>query len=85
MQALLNRTWLPTLSVTGAEGFPALQDAGNVLRPFTSAKLSFRLPPTADAYKATDALKETLEKDPPYGAQVEFKVDGKEAGWNAPA
>ena len=26
-------TWEPTLSVTGAEGFPPLQDAGNVLRP----------------------------------------------------
>ena len=48
-------------------------------------RVTFRLPPTADAYQATDALKATLEKDPPYGAQVEFKVDGEEAGWNAPA
>jgi hypothetical protein len=44
VQALLNRTWEPTLSVTGAEGFPALQDAGNVLRPYTAFKLSLRLP-----------------------------------------
>ncbi len=36
LQALLKRTWEPTLSVTGAEGFPALQDAGNVLRPYTA-------------------------------------------------
>jgi acetylornithine deacetylase/succinyl-diaminopimelate desuccinylase-like protein len=49
VQALLNRTWTPTLSVTGAEGFPALQDAGNVLRPYTAFKLSLRLPPLVDA------------------------------------
>jgi acetylornithine deacetylase/succinyl-diaminopimelate desuccinylase-like protein len=45
----VNRTWTPTLSVTGAEGFPALQDAGNVLRPYTAFKLSLRLPPLVDA------------------------------------
>ena len=49
LQALINRTWTPTLSVTGAEGFPALQDAGNVLRPYTAFKLSLRLPPLVDA------------------------------------
>jgi acetylornithine deacetylase/succinyl-diaminopimelate desuccinylase-like protein len=39
VEALLNRTWKPTLSVTGAEGFPAIRDAGNVLRPYTAFKL----------------------------------------------
>ena len=28
-EGLLRRTWMPALSVTGAEGFPALADAGN--------------------------------------------------------
>ena len=42
LQALLNRTWLPTLSVTGAEGFPEMKNAGNVLRPYTAFKLSLR-------------------------------------------
>ena len=45
LQALLQRTWVPTLSVTGAEGLPAFKDAGNVLRPSTAFKLSLRLPP----------------------------------------
>ncbi|MFX5530272.1 hypothetical protein ABTD83_20505, partial [Acinetobacter baumannii] len=31
VEALLNRTWRPTLSVTGVDGFPTLQNAGNVL------------------------------------------------------
>ena len=47
-ELLLNSNWRPTLSVTGAEGLPSLQNAGNVLRPFTTLKLSFRLPPGVD-------------------------------------
>ena len=45
-EALLNRTWRPALSVIGADGLPAIANAGNVLRPRTSLKLSLRLPPT---------------------------------------
>jgi hypothetical protein len=52
LQALLARTWAPTLSVTGAEGLPDLQNAGNVLRPYTAFKLSLRLPPLVDAAQA---------------------------------
>ena len=53
-EALLNRTWRPTLSVIGAEGFPAPQDSGNVLRPYTAFKLSLRLPPLVDAASAVE-------------------------------
>ncbi len=84
-ELVLNRTWRPTLSVTGVEGLPALADAGNVLRPHTAFKLSFRLPPTADAGRAAEALKKTLESDPPYGAKVWFQVSDASGGWNAPA
>ncbi len=35
VEALLNRTWRPALSVTGAEGLPPVGSAGNVLRPAT--------------------------------------------------
>ena len=83
-ELLLNRTWRPTLSVTGAEGMPSLENAGNVLRPHTSVKLSVRLPPTLDAELASKALKQLLEKDPPYGAQVEFACEGAAGGWAAP-
>ncbi|AHE66768.1 acetylornithine deacetylase/succinyl-diaminopimelate desuccinylase-related deacylase [Legionella oakridgensis ATCC 33761 = DSM 21215] len=50
-QLILNRTWRPALSITGAEGLPAIASAGNVLRPNTSLKLSMRLPPLVDAKK----------------------------------
>ena len=84
VQALINRTWTPTLSVTGAEGFPALKDAGNVLRPYTAFKLSLRLPPLIDAGHAVQELKALLEDNAPYQAKVTFESNGGATGWNAP-
>ena len=49
VEVLLNRTWRPTLSVTGVDGLPEMQSAGNVLRPHTAFKLSLRLPPPQDS------------------------------------
>lgn len=85
VELLLNNTWRPTLSVTGADGMPSIAMAGNTLRPWTAVKLSFRLPPTLDPKLAADTVKKTLENDPPLGARVEFKVDSSMGGWNAPA
>jgi acetylornithine deacetylase/succinyl-diaminopimelate desuccinylase-like protein len=85
VELLLNRTWRPALAVTGAAGLPALGDAGNVLRPRTSLKLSLRLPPTTDAATAVRRLGEILEADPPYGARVTFVPEIAGGGWNAPA
>jgi acetylornithine deacetylase/succinyl-diaminopimelate desuccinylase-like protein len=85
VQALLNRTWTPTLSVTGAEGFPSLQDAGNVLRPYTAFKLSLRLPPLIDAGMAVAQLKTLLEDNAPYQARVTFEGLSGATGWNAPS
>jgi acetylornithine deacetylase/succinyl-diaminopimelate desuccinylase-like protein len=84
-EALLNRTWRPTLSVTGAEGLPPLISAGNVLRPRTSFKLSLRLPPLVDAASATEEIKQLLEADSPYNAKVLFRAEHGATGWNAPA
>ncbi|MEO8855666.1 MAG: M20 family metallopeptidase, partial [Burkholderiaceae bacterium] len=85
VQALLNRTWTPTLSVTGAEGFPALADAGNVLRPYSAFKLSLRLPPLVDAAQAVQEMKALLEDNAPYQARVTFERGAGASGWNAPA
>ncbi|MGE8493471.1 MULTISPECIES: M20 family metallopeptidase [unclassified Comamonas] len=83
-QALLKRTWEPTLSVTGAEGLPALQDAGNVLRPYTAFKLSLRLPPLVDATQCMQELKTLLEDNAPYQAKVTWEGASGANGWNAP-
>ena len=60
-ELLLNNTWRPTLSVTGADGLPALVNAGNVQLPYNTLKLSFRLPPTLDSDDAAQAVKAVLE------------------------
>ena len=85
VQALLNRTWSPTLSVTGAEGFPDFKSAGNVLRPYTAFKLSLRLPPLIEAATAVQQLKILLEDNAPYQARVTFEGLSSATGWNAPA
>ncbi len=85
VELVLNRTWRPALEVTGAAGLPALDNAGNVLRPSTTLRLSLRLPPTCDAGKAARALESLLLADPPYGAEVRFEPEQAMGGWNAPA
>ncbi len=84
-ELLLNRTWRPTLSVTGVDGMPPLESAGNVLRPYTALKLSLRLPPLVDGATASAQLKALLETDAPYGARVSFSPAQAATGWNAPA
>jgi acetylornithine deacetylase/succinyl-diaminopimelate desuccinylase-like protein len=84
-EALINSTWRPSLTVTGAAGLPALADAGNVLVPRTAFKLSLRLPPLVEATEALAKLKALLEFDPPYNAKVTFKPEvGPATGWNTP-
>ena len=84
-ELVLNRTWRPALSVTGVDGMPPLSSAGNVLRPFTSVKLSLRLPPTLDGKRGGELLSEALLRDPPNGAEVSLKLEKSSTGWNAPA
>ena len=84
-EMILNRTWRPQLAVTAMDGYPLPENGGNVLLPYTTAKLSVRLPPTCDADKATKAIKKKLEADAPYGAEVEFDAEDGQSGWNAPS
>lgn len=83
-ELILNRTWRAALSVTGSNGMPEPQTAGNVLRPFTTLKLSLRLPPTVDAKEASSTMKSLLEEEPPYNAKVEFHIEDAASGWDAP-
>ncbi|WP_216211917.1 M20/M25/M40 family metallo-hydrolase [Amycolatopsis aidingensis] len=84
VELILNNTWRPTLSVTGADGLPPIAEAGNVLRPLTGLKLSFRLPPTADATAALRAIERALTGGVPFGAQVLLDRADAADGWNAP-
>ncbi|MGI9622122.1 MAG: M20/M25/M40 family metallo-hydrolase [Acidimicrobiales bacterium] len=81
--ALVTNTWEPSMATIGIDGIPSLADAGNVLRPFTTVGLSFRLPPTCDPAGAITALHEVVTNDPPNEATVELTVLESSPGWNA--
>ncbi len=83
-EALLENTWAPTLEITGAEGLPPARIGGNVLRPHTTLKLSFRLPPTLEVSKAVSALEAVLAAPAPFQVPVQLKVISALPGWNAP-
>lgn len=84
-ERILRRTWYPTLSIVGLGGAPSPEIAGNVLRPSTTAKLSFRLPPDVDAETAREALIPILTTDVPSSARVTLKNWEIGSGWDAPA
>jgi len=84
VELLTNRTWLPQLAITGVDGIPNPVDGGNVMRTHTVLKLSLRIPPTLPPITASNALKQLLEKAPPYCAKVEFDVEKSSTGWNSP-
>jgi len=80
---LRGKTWEPKLTFTGIEGIPDLK-GGNVLRAYTTIKLSMRIPPHVDGNEAAALIVETLTKDPPYGCNLEAKIVGVANGWEAP-
>ncbi len=79
---LIARAWSAALEVTGMDGVPAVRDGGNVLRPFTTAKISVRLPPDVDAQIAADALISALATEE--GAHITIDLEGVADGWVAP-
>lgn len=83
-ELILNRTWRPQLAIVGIEGLPAPPNAGNVLLPSTTVKISLRLPPTLTG-DAMALLERVLTVDPPDGAEVTFEASPFiSTGWNAP-
>lgn len=83
-ELVLANCWQPNLATVGLSGAPQIQNAGNTLRPETSAKLAIRIPPTLDAQAAAQLVKQTLEHEPPYGAQVTFDLETHMSGWCSP-
>ncbi|NNN07594.1 MAG: M20/M25/M40 family metallo-hydrolase [Acidimicrobiaceae bacterium] len=82
-ERILNQTWRPTLSIVGMAGLPPPEIAGNVLRPSTTASLSFRLPPNVNAARAQRALEDLLTRDVPEGALVSVRGHSAD-GWSSP-
>ena len=83
-EMLLDINWRPALSVIGADGIPSVQSAGNVLRTNTDLKISFRIPPGVNAEEVQDVVKQILEENPPYGAEVTYNPTEPADGFHAP-
>ena len=84
LQTLLKRTWEPTLSVTGAEGFLALQDAGTCCGPTPPSSSACACPPWWTPPRPDRRTQSPAQDNAPYQAKVTFEGGGA-TGWNAPA
>lgn len=82
-ELVINKSWRPSMAVVGAAGLPDAATAGNVLRPYTLAKLSFRIPPLVDSAAAAAALEATVAANQVGDARIEMEVDQFDDGWNA--
>ncbi|KAJ3449300.1 hypothetical protein M0813_19795 [Anaeramoeba flamelloides] len=79
---LLQRGFMSGIEITGCEGIPNFERSSNQLRAQTLVKVSCRLPPSIDWNVAGEALKKEFERDPPYGAKIEYNFKGAN-GWMA--
>ncbi|MGK5091934.1 M20/M25/M40 family metallo-hydrolase [Deltaproteobacteria bacterium TL4] len=84
VELILNRTWRSALSITGQEGLPFCNDGGNVLRPYTTLKLSLRIPPTLSPQEVQHYLEKVFSEKAPQGAKVTAHFPNLAAGWQAP-
>ena len=85
VELILNRTWRPALAITGADGLPATADAGNVLRPSTSLKLSMRIPRPAIRERAADAISRPSRARPALRRQRRASMPIRRAAGTPPA
>lgn len=80
-QIAMNMSIIPTLTVTGIEGLPDLNNAGNLLQPEIKVRCSIRTPPKVNCEIASAAVKKVLLENPPYGAKVTVIEQSCDNGW----
>lgn len=79
--SVYERLWRrPALSVTALEGMP-LDQAANQLIPRTRARIGVRLAPGQSPERLRDLLVGVLARDPPWGVEVETRVEAAVPGW----
>lgn len=82
-ESLVARGFKPQLCVVGADGLPATNQAGRVMRSHTALALSMRTPPEVDARSALKVVTEILTENPPYSADVTVTNSSAGDGWCA--
>lgn len=81
VEMYLDNVWRPNVSITGADGFPPMDKAGNVVRKSTTVRISMRLSPIQDAKEVEAKLKEILTTNVPYNCKVTISGDHAGSGW----
>jgi len=81
-RSVYERLWhRPTLALTALEGMP-LAGAANQLMAEARARVGVRLAPGQDPERVRDLVIDFLERDPPWGVQVETECDVAVPGWS---
>jgi len=74
-------TWHTSLEVIGMDHMPQIKEAGTTMVPEITLFLSLRTSPLIQVDDAIEIVKEKLEENPPYGAEVSFTPIEKADGW----
>lgn len=70
--SILDRIWArPSLTVIGID-VPSVATSSNTMQPAVRAKVSMRIAPGQDPQTALEALRNHLETNVPFGAQISF-------------
>ena len=81
--AYISNIWRPQIEVVGQRSIPDIATAGNVLRDETIVRISMRIPPNAKHLEVFNMVKQTIEADPPCGAEVSCELYRGGTGWCA--
>lgn len=82
-EILIQETWKPALTITGLDGLPKIEDAGNVIQSSVALRVSMRLPPDINFELAEKDIAEALTKNIPYGCLVTWQYPENHPGWSA--
>lgn len=82
-EMLIQGAWKPALTITGIDGLPRIEDAGNVIQSSVALRLSMRLPPEIDFKAAEEDIEKTLTTNIPYGCKVTWLYPENHPGWSA--
>ena len=84
VELLLNNSWRPSFVICGSSGLPELKDSGNVLRPETTFKFSFRIPPSLQPSVGYEVIKEKMTTQVPYKSTILIENPSLFEGWISP-
>jgi acetylornithine deacetylase/succinyl-diaminopimelate desuccinylase-like protein len=84
LEKYLDGTWRPTVTIIGIDGMPSTKEAGNIISPNITLKLSIRTPPNVPASFVFDVLEKFMDvKNNSNNAKVTLTKGTTDNGWYA--